>query len=142
MDDPFFRGDQFDLKTLFEKQRVGLHGLDPFPRFDKTKLFNWSRESDLAYACIQKIIEAAQDPDLIVERRGGSSSDSTWEAEPGHPLRRLVMRPNSEMTQAEFLGAWLASEECCGDIFTDLFVMRNLDGMGVIIDRESVDLIG
>jgi phage portal protein BeeE len=120
MDEPFFRGDSFDLKTLFEKQHVGLHGLDPFPRFDRTKLFEWSRESDLAYACIQKIIEAAQDPDLIVERRGSSSSSGSWEAEPGHPLRRLVMRPNSEMTQAEFLGAWLASEEVCGEFFAEI----------------------
>lgn len=118
-DNPFFRGDSFDLKTLFEKQRVGLHGLDPFPRFDKTKLFNWSRESDLAYACIQKILEAAQDPDLIVERRG-QGSGSSWQAEPGHALRRLMMRPNPEMTQAEFLGAWLASEEVCGEFFAEI----------------------
>jgi phage portal protein BeeE len=30
------------------------------------------------------------------------------------------MRPNSEMTQAEFLGAWLASEEVCGEIFAEI----------------------
>src|SRR5262249_35177286 len=99
------RGDFYSLKSLFEKQRVGLHGLDPFPRFDKTKLFVWSRESDLAFACVQKIIEAAQDPDLIVERR--TSPQKPWQAEAGHSLRRLMMRPNPEMTQAEFLGAWL-----------------------------------
>src|SRR5262245_24931287 len=102
----------FDLKTLFEKQRVGLHGLEAFPRFDKTRLFTWSRESDLAYSCILKIVEAAQDPDLIIERR--RDMRSSWEVEPGHPLRQLLMRPNPEMSQAEFLGAWLGSEEACG----------------------------
>jgi hypothetical protein len=30
------------------------------------------------------------------------------------------MRPNSEMTQAEFLGAWLASEEVCGEFFAEI----------------------
>jgi len=112
------RGDSYWLKSLFEKQRVGLHGLDPFPRFDKTKLFVWSRESDLAFACVQKIIEAAQDPDLIVERR--PSPQKPWQAEAGHPLRRLMMRPNPEMTLAEFLGAWLASEEVCGEFFAEI----------------------
>jgi len=112
------RGDFYSLKSLFEKQRVGLHGLDPFPRFDKHKLFVWSRESDLAFACVQKIIEAAQDPDLIVERR--TSPQKTWQAEPGHLLRRLMMRPNPEMTQSEFLGAWLASEEICGEFFAEI----------------------
>jgi HK97 family phage portal protein len=112
------RGDSYWLKSLFEKQRVGLHGLDPFPRFDKHKLFVWSRESDLAFACVQKIIEAAQDPDLIVERR--LSPQKPWQPEAGHPLRRLMMRPNPEMTQAEFLGAWLASEEVCGEFFAEI----------------------
>lgn len=107
-----------DWKTLFEKMRVGLNGLEPFPRFDKHKLFAWGRESDIAFACVQKIVEACQDPDLIVERRG--SKDKPWETEPGHPLRRLMMRPNPEMTQSEFLGAWLASEEICGEFFAEI----------------------
>src|SRR6266545_2653610 len=118
MDDPFFRSESYDLKTLFEKQRVGLNGLDPFPRFDKQRLFIWSRESDLAYSCILKIIEAAQDPDLIVERR--ENSRSPWRPEPGHALRQLMMRPNPEMSQAEFLGAWLGSEEACGEFFAEI----------------------
>ena len=112
------RGGDFDLKTLFEKQRVGINGLDPFPRFDKQKLFTWSRESDLAYSCILKIIEAAQDPDLIVERR--KNRIRPWEPEPGHALRQLLMRPNPEMSQAEFLGAWLGSEEACGEFFAEI----------------------
>ncbi len=110
-------GDFFSWKTLFEKQRVGLNGLEPFPRFDKQRLFQWSRESDLAYSCIQKIVEAAQDPDLIVERR---TPGQPWEPEPGHPLRQLMMRPNPDMTGAEFLGAWLASEEVSGEFFAEI----------------------
>src|SRR5262245_56551447 len=111
-------------RTLFEKMRVGLYGLEPFPQGDKQKLFRWSRESDLAHACIGMIVEGAQDPDLIVQRR--KDEKSPWEAEPGHPLRQLIMRPNGgedgydPMTEAEFLGAWLASEEITGEFFAEI----------------------
>ena len=110
--------DFFHWKTIFDRQRVGVDQLDPYPKATVTKLFKWSRESDLAYACICKIVEAAQDPDLIVQRR--KSLTAPWEAEPGHPLRQLMMRPNPQMTMADFFGCWLASEEVAGEFFAEI----------------------
>lgn len=104
--------DAFAMKRAFEQQRVGVNGLLGFPSADRVRLFRWSRESDVAYSCIRVIVESSQDPDLIVQRRQDRKSE--WETEYGHPLRQLLMRPNPEMTQAEFLGVWLASEQICG----------------------------
>lgn len=110
--------DPMRWKRVFERQRVGINSLDPFPTVSKERLFQWSRESELAYACISKIVESAQDPDLIVQRRKERKAD--WETEYGHPLRRLMMRPNPTTTQAEFLGNWLASEQICGIFFAEI----------------------
>jgi HK97 family phage portal protein len=116
--------DEWQCKKAFDRQRVGVNGLDPFPKFDRNKLFDWNRKSEIAYACIGKISEAAQDTDLIVQRR--KSREATWEPEPGHPLRRLMMRPNPGIdgepatTQADFFGAWLASEAICGEFFAEI----------------------
>lgn len=96
----------------------GVLGLSAFPTADKPKLFRHFRQSDLAFACIQKIVEAAQDPDLIVQRR--ASASEAWEPVAGHPFRQLMMRPNPEMSEAEFLGVWLASEEICGEFFAEI----------------------
>lgn len=115
--------DGLALKRAYEKQRVGVTALDPFPQANTRKLFQWSRESDLAYACISKIVEAAQDPDLIIQQRKDRKAE--WETLYGHPLRRLLMMPNpgygmGPTTQAEFLGSWLASEQICGTFFAEI----------------------
>jgi HK97 family phage portal protein len=107
-----------EVKTAYEKQRVGVTELLGFPDAQRQALFTWSRQADLAYACISKIVDAAQDPSLIVQRRDAATGN--WTAEKGHPLRRLVMRPNPLMTEAEFFGAWLASEEVCGEFFCEI----------------------
>lgn len=124
-----FARDGWGWKRAWERQRVGVNGLDAFPSANCARLFRWSRESDLAYACVQKIVEAAQDPDLIVQRR--KNARSPWEPEAGHPLRQLLMRPNPQMSEAEFLGAWLASEEICGEFFCE--IERNERGAPVAL---------
>lgn len=121
--------DGWGFKRAFEKMRVGINGLLGFPVADVERLFKWSRESDLAYACISKIVEAAQDPDLIVERRKNRKSE--WETEYGHPLRQLMMRPNPEMTQADFLGVWLAGEQICGQFLCE--IERNKRGKPIAL---------
>ena len=112
------------LKRAFDRQRVGVTSLDPFPQFMGERLFQWPRKVAIAYACVSKMVEAAQDPDLIVQRRTAGGVE--WQVEQGHPFRRLMMRPNwndatgESATQADFLGQWIASEQCCGIFFAEI----------------------
>lgn len=124
-----------EFKGVFDAQHLGVLGLSPYPTFDTNKLFVWHRRSEIAYACINKISEAAQDPDLVVQRR--KDRTSPWETDYGHKLRRLLMRPNPgmpgqpAMTMAEFFGIWLASEAICGEFFAE--IERNDHGAPVAL---------
>lgn len=124
-----------EVKGVFDAPRIGMAGLSPYPTFNTSQLFVWHRRSEIAYACISKISEAAQDPDFIVQRRKGRTSP--WEADYGHKLRRLLMRPNPglpgqpPMTMAEFFGLWLASEAICGEFYAE--IERNAQGLPVAL---------
>lgn len=124
-----------EFKGVFDAPMIGMSGLSAFPTFNTDKLFVWHRRSEIAYACVSKISEAAQDPDLIIQRR--KDRTAPWETDYGHRLRRLMMRPNPgmpgqpAMTMAEFFGLWLASEAICGEFFAE--IERNASGLPVAL---------
>jgi len=103
-------------KRAFDLVRIGVEGLPQYPPVNVVSLQGWYRRNELVYACIQKIAEAALDPEPVVERWNGSE----WEREAGHPLRQLLMRPNPEMDGAQFLQSWLISEQIAGEFYAEI----------------------
>lgn len=99
-----------DVKKAFDAIPAGIQGRPNSPPTDIASLMAWYKRSELVYACIRKIAQAAIDPRLIVERRRGD----TWEAIPGHPLTMLIQRPNPMDDAASFIGAQLVSENVAG----------------------------
>lgn len=99
------------FKKAFELARVGVNGYAPYPNHSMRSLARWQRRNELVYACVNKKAEAAQDPEPIVEHR---TVNGLWETVVGHPLRRLLMRPNPEMTGSDFMSFWVTSEQVCG----------------------------
>lgn len=100
-----------NFKKAFELSRVGVNGFAPYPNVSIRSLLKWQRQNELVYACINKKAEAAQDPEPIVEKR---TPQGLWEEVKGHPLRRLLMRPNPEMTGSDFMSWWVTSEQVAG----------------------------
>jgi len=109
--------DDRSLKHAFDSARVGVQGLAAYPSTNINSLVSWHRRNELVYACVRKIAEAALDPEPIVERAGKAGQ---WTAEPGHSLRRLLLRPNEEMDGAQFLQSWLVSEQVAGAFYAEI----------------------
>lgn len=114
------------FKKAYELARVGVNGLAPYPNSSMRSLVTWQRRNELVFACVNKKAEAAEDPEPIVESR---TDDGLWEIIAGHPLRRLLMRPNPEMTGADFMSFWVTSEQVCG--FFAAEILRSRSGLPV-----------
>lgn len=104
-------------KAAFQLQQVGVTGRAEFSDVNRDALHSWARRNELVYACIEKIKQAAIDPTPVVER---ADADGNWERIPGHPLARLLARPNPQEDGASFWGAWLASEHIFGEAFAEI----------------------
>lgn len=105
-----------ELKKAYDLQKVGIQGRPQYPETDIASLFRWSRRNELVYACIEKICQAAQDPEPIIEMRKGDA----WERDDAHPLRRLLMKPNPMDDWCSFIGAWMASIHIAGVFYAEI----------------------
>lgn len=97
-------------------ERVGVQGRAPALATDSGSLVAAYGRSEIAFACIGVKRKAMQDPRLIVERK---QPDGTWKEEPGHPLRRLLMRPNDTMDEAAFMGCAVASMDIAAKFYAE-----------------------
>lgn len=107
-------------------QRVGVAGLPEYPEVSVGNLVKARRRNELVYACIKIKADAAIDPRLMVQRRGKGSE---WQEDEGHPLRRLLMRPNPEMDEAAFLRAGIVSMDVAGVFYCE--IVRSRAGLPV-----------
>lgn len=94
-----------------ELQKVGTQTVAKPPATDVASLTSAYIRNEIAYACIEVKRSALQDPRLIVEER---QRDGSYAEVPGHPLRRLWMRPHDDFDEASFLGLANASMDIAG----------------------------
>lgn len=82
------------------------------PRTDTAALQRTMTVNELVFACLDIKARAMLDPRLIVERRqslrDGSGQRKYVEVE-DHPLRRLLARPNPEMSESDLMAAAIVS---------------------------------
>jgi HK97 family phage portal protein len=102
--------------------RVGVQAPAAAPATDVSSLIRAYGRNEIAYACIEIKRKALQDPRLIVEER---QSDGTWKEIAGHPMRRLMMRPTSELDEASFLGLASASMDIAGIFYAEKIRSRS-----------------
>jgi HK97 family phage portal protein len=98
--------------------RIGVQDRPRYPDVSPEALAKAHRRNELVFACVQAKANAMADPRLVVEER---QPDGTYAEVPGHPLRRLWMRPNDKMDEAAFLRALVVSRDIFGK-----FVNENL----------------
>lgn len=67
------------------------------------------QRNELVFACVDVKATAAQDPRLVVQQQKTSKGKTTYEEQPGHPMRQLLMRPNPAMTEADLMQAAIVS---------------------------------
>jgi HK97 family phage portal protein len=94
-----------------DAQRIGVQERPRYPDVSPDALGKAYRRNELVYACVRAKADAMADPRLIVEAR---TSDGTYEEVRGHPLRRLLMRPNDAMDEAAFFKALIVSLDIFG----------------------------
>lgn len=104
-------------KAAFDALPVGVQGRPQYPSTEISTLQLQYRRNEIVYACIGVKMNAAMDPRLLVQQR---SSGSEWREVEGHPLRRLLMRPNDLMDEAMFLGAAIASRDITGRFYAEI----------------------
>lgn len=119
--DTLFRGKMplvaMESKAAFDAVPVGVQGRPQYPSTAVETLQNQYRRNEIVYACIGVKMNAAKDPRLFVQQR---TSKSEWQEVEGHPLRRLMMRPNSMMDEAMLLGSAIASYDIAGRFYAEI----------------------
>lgn len=104
-------------KAAFDAIPIGVQGRPQYPSTDPEHLQLQYRRNEIVYAAIRAKMTAAIDPRLLVEQR---ASGSEWKEVEGHPLRRLLMRPNALMDEAMFLGSAIASRDISGRFYAEI----------------------
>jgi HK97 family phage portal protein len=104
------------VKSVYDVVPIGVKDRPQYPDTAPQSLINAYKRSELVYACIKVKTNAVKDPRLIVERK---QRDGTWQEVEGHPLRRLLMRPNPDMDEAKLLGAMIASQDIAGVFYAE-----------------------
>lgn len=102
-------------KAIYDVQRVGVQGRAVYPDTAIDKLQLAHRRSEIVYAAIKAKATAVIDPRLLVERKSAE-----WSEDAGHPLRRLLMRPNAEMDEAAFLAAMVTNRDIAGVAYAEI----------------------
>ncbi len=106
-----------DLKAAFDRQQVNKLGRPQYPDVDPGSLLKAYQRNEMVYAAIDIKASGAMDPRLIVEMKGAKSE---WQEEGGHPLRRLMMKPNNYMDEAGFLRAWIVCRDTVGRFVAEI----------------------
>ena len=78
---------------------------------DKKTLERAFLANELSYSCIDIRATAAADASLTVQAR---QADGSYAPIPNHPLRRLLIRPNSRMGESDIIRAAIASMDVAG----------------------------
>ncbi|HKS27086.1 MAG TPA: phage portal protein [Pyrinomonadaceae bacterium] len=104
-----------EMKRAFDVIPAGVKGRPQYPSTRIRDLLGYHRKSELVYACIEKIAQAVQDPQLIIQKKDGKE----WKEIEGHPMRRLIMRPNPLDYSSSFFAAWLTSEHVAGVFYAE-----------------------
>lgn len=109
-------------KAAFDAVPVGVQGRPQYPSTDPEMLQLQYRRNEIVYAAIRAKTTAAIDPRLLIEQR---SAGSEWKEIDGHPLRRLLMRPNDTMDEAGFHAAAIASRDIAGRFYAEIVRGQN-----------------
>jgi len=115
-----------------DSPRMGVQGRPRYPDTSPDALGRTLRRNELVYACVRAKGNALAKPQLVVEKRTGTD---TYEPIAGHPLRRLLIRPNDHMDMAAFFRAFIVSR----DIYGRFFAEKLLSPAGAVIGLNPLD---
>lgn len=112
---------KYGPSTLFSQKAyefisVGVQGRPQRPSVDIDNLWTAYKRNEILYAAVNKKSEAAIGPRLLVQKK---QRDGTWAEEPGHPFRRLMMRPNPDMDEAAFNKCAISTSDVTGYFYAE-----------------------
>lgn len=104
-------------KAAFDLLPHGVQGRALAPDSSGAALLTAYKRNELVFACINAKAQAAVDPRFVVQERRGSGN---WAESIGHPLRRLIMRPNPYMTESDLMRAAISSLDVSGRFYAEI----------------------
>lgn len=104
-------------KAAYDYVPVGVRGKPVRSQYDRAALIRASHTNEVAYSCINIKQTTAVDPRLYVERK---QSGDEWQEVEGHPLRRLMMKPNPDMDEVGFVQWFIASRDTVGEFYAEI----------------------
>ena len=110
---------------------IGVQGRGVAVRTDVDSLISARRINELVYACIKIKADAITDPRLLVQKRGAKE----WEEVEGHPMRRLLMRPNKYMDETAFIRAAQVSMDVAGVFYAE----KVRSGGRMVVEMHPLD---
>jgi HK97 family phage portal protein len=96
---------------------IGVQGRPQYPDTDPKSLQLAYTRNEIVYAAIQRRATSAVGPRLRIEQR--TSAKGEWSETEGHPLRRLLMRPNPSMDESAFLKSIIVSLDVAGEFYAE-----------------------
>ena len=110
-----------DAKSLtvtgMRLQPVGVNRIPDTPPSGIDDLLGFYRGNALVKACVTLKGNSAAEPRLIVQER---NNENEWEEVQGHPMRRLLRRPNPQMGEADFFSFAQRSMDVSGVFYSEI----------------------
>jgi len=92
----------------------GSQGTADYPPTDFETLFKDGYEKNaVIYACVNELASSASEAEVLVEQHSGDE----WVVRPEHPLKKLLDKPNPEMSGYEFLFNLTMYDSVVGNMF-------------------------
>jgi HK97 family phage portal protein len=125
------------VKAAGTMERVGVQSLAGDPDLDIGKLQRAVRRSEIVYAALRAKADAAKDPRLMVQQR--TSGMAEWQEVEGHPLKRLLMRPNDRMDGAQLLIAMIVSWDVARKVYLQKLYANGNATTGAVVGLNPLD---
>jgi len=121
------------------------------PKSDSASLQSTMSSNELVFACLHAKATASLDPRLVVQQR---TAKNEYVEIPGHPMRQLIMRPNSQMTESDLMKAAIVSWDVSnprrfycekkykGNLLTELYPLNPARMTPKYAHTPARDLIG
>lgn len=106
-----------ESKAAFDLVPVGVQGRPQYPDRNIEELFKHYTRNEIVYTCVEVKATTAIDPRLMVQQRKGKDE---WAEVEGHPMRRLMMRPNPDMDEAAFTQSVITCIDVAGVFYAEI----------------------
>ncbi len=126
-----------EVKQAGTMERVGVQGRPDYPDVGLDSLKAAFTRSEVIYAALEAKADAAKQPRLRIQ--GRNSAKAEWENIDGHPLQRLLIRPNQGMDGAQLMRALVISWDVTRRVYIEKLYKNQDARTGALVGLNPLD---